>query len=80
MPLPIIPIITGIISSFSGKKIPGFAQTVKEFATSKTNGVGAILVTFGLSLIVQDTGSFTGHFYTVLGALAWVLKDAIAKK
>ena len=47
--------------------------------TSKQNGVGIILVTFGIGLLTDDINSYAGHAYTILGAIVWCLKNAIHK-
>ena len=79
MPLPIVPIITGLISAFGEKKVPGFSQSVKEFTTSKTNLTGGGLFGYGLSLLLTDPSNKIGHFYLIIGALAPMIKDAIVK-
>jgi len=74
-------LITAFVSSKVGQtKVPGFAQNIGQFTTSKTNGIASGVMGYGMYLLSNDVNSIMGHSYIILSLLAWTLKDAIAKK
>lgn len=80
-----IPLIPTLISAFINTKVgqtkvPGFAQNIGEFTTSKTNNIATGVMGYGIYMLTQDSSSVMGHSYIVLSLLSWTLKDAITKK
>ena len=79
-----IPLVTNLISAFVSSKVgqtkvPGFSQSVGEFATSKTNLTSSPLVVYGTYLLSQDPSNAIGHAYLVGGVALIAIKDAIVK-
>ena len=77
--LGIITALTPIITKLMDTQVPATAQTVKSFATSKSNLGGMAAITYGLSVVTGDPTNLIGHLYLSLGILAVVVKDAIVK-
>lgn len=75
-----ISIITEILGKALSSKIPATGQTVKDFATSKTNALAGVVMTYGMTLLATNPSDKMGHFYIIASLFAWTIKDAIAKK
>jgi len=72
MALPLLPIITSLVSTFATKKIPAFSQTVGDFAKTKTNYLAIAAFTYGMDRLTTDPDDWVGHLYT-LGSLVLVV-------
>lgn len=78
-----IPIITALaptVGKLLEAKIPATGQTVKEFATSKTNNLAGISMAYGIALLSANPDDKMGHVYVLASLFAWTIRDAIAKK
>ncbi len=71
----LLPLATKILDV----KIPATGQTIKQFATSKTNNLAAVSMTYGITLLSSNPDDKMGHVYVLASLFAWTIKDAITK-